>query len=123
VRAERLRESHRGRGFAFAERGRGDGGHVYILAVGSVPEAFEDLELDLRFVGSVQLEFIFTDAQFRGDLKNRLDFCRLRNVDIRGHGAQKLEFCRLEGKGGFFRSAGFSCSLPNGLPAGFLPPG
>ena len=54
VSAQRLTQANHGGAFAFAQRGRGDGSHVDVFAIGYILEPLEDLQADLGFVVSVE---------------------------------------------------------------------
>ena len=68
----RLGEADGGDRLALAQRRRGDGGDVDVLAVGLVLEAREDVEVDLRLVLAVQLEVVLLEPDLPGDVKNGL---------------------------------------------------
>ena len=82
MRAQRLTQTDRCSGLAFAERGGRDGGHVNVLAVRALGEALQDFQFDLGLVRAKEFEFAFFDAQFLRDLKNGFEFARLRDVNV-----------------------------------------
>jgi hypothetical protein len=59
-------------GHALAQRSRGDGGHVDILAVRNVNETFQDLQFYFGLVQFEKLEFFQQDADFLGNLGDGL---------------------------------------------------
>ncbi len=116
MRAQCLRKPHRGCGLAFTKRGGGDGGYINIFSIRAILEAFQNFKFDLRFVGTVQLKFIFADAQFSGDLRNWFDVGSLGDVNIGGDRAYKLQLGRFEFHSGF-RWRGFFDDFLNNLLA------
>ncbi len=50
VSAERFTQANHGGAFALAQGGRGDGGHIDVLAIGHILEPVEDLQANLGFV-------------------------------------------------------------------------
>jgi hypothetical protein len=78
-------------GHALAQRSRGDGGHVDILAVRNVNETFQDLQFYFGLVQFEKLEFFQQDADFLGNLGDGFDIGSQGNVKIRRYRADKLE--------------------------------
>jgi hypothetical protein len=66
--AQRLAEADGGGGFAFAQRGGGDGGDVDVFAIGAVGQALTDGELNFGFVGAVGDQLFGQQANFGGNL-------------------------------------------------------
>ncbi len=85
VRAQRLGNTHGGRGLAFTQWSGGDGGHVNVLAVLAFGKAVQDLKFDLRLVRTIEFKFAFLDAQFLRDPNDRLEFASLRDINIGWH--------------------------------------
>ncbi len=68
VGAEGLAQADGGRRLALAERRRGDGRHVDVVALGAVLEPVEDVEVDLGLVLAVEVEVVLAEAELSGDL-------------------------------------------------------
>src|SRR6185503_8356561 len=87
---ERHREPDGRRRLALAERRRGDGRHVDVLAVGAAREPLHERQRDLGLVLAVQLELVLLDAEAGGDLRDGLHARALRDLEIRHHGGSLL---------------------------------
>ena len=92
VRAERLAEPNRCRGFSLAQgRGR-DGGHHDVITVRSVFQTIHDREVHLRFGTPVQFQFIWKDACLGCDFINREGCGGLRDFEIGLHCGEEGSF-------------------------------
>ncbi len=72
-------------GLALARRGGVDGRHENQPAVFSAGEPFPQALLQLGLVPAVKLQFVFTDAQLRRNLRDGPQLCLLRDLNIRKH--------------------------------------
>ena len=82
-----LRERDRSRRLALAPRRRRDRGDRDQLAVGFRREAVEHREADLGLRAAVQLELVGLDPELRGDVDDRPQRGRLRDLEARRHRA------------------------------------
>src|SRR5215213_8468577 len=94
MRAECLAQSHGSCGLAFAKRSGGNRGHIDILTVRTFCQPFEDLQLDLGFVGAEQLQFVLTDPKLSRNLQDELELSRLRDLNIRRYRTQEFKLSR-----------------------------
>ena len=70
------------RGLAFARRGGGDGRTQDQLAVGTIGQAIQDVQVDLGLVLAVEIDVVLGQAQPRRDLDDRLEGSLLSNLDV-----------------------------------------
>ena len=82
---ERIAESDRGRGLAFAGGRRAQRRHQNQLAVGFVLQAVDEVEADLGLVMAVGFNACCRDAEAGGDLGDRLQGCALGDLDVGTH--------------------------------------
>ena len=84
--AQRLAEADRRGRFAFAQRRRRDCSHIDILALRAVLELFDNVEMDLGFVFTVEVEIVFGQTNLRGNFHDGSQRGGLRDIDIAGNG-------------------------------------
>ncbi len=83
---QRIAETDRGGGLAFAGRRRGDGGDEDQLAVGFVGKAVDVIQRDLGLVVAVGIEELIVDAELAlCNLGDSLEFGLLGDLDIGCH--------------------------------------
>ena len=80
--AQGLGQADGGDRLALAQRRRGDGGDVDVLAVGPVLEPLQDVQVDLGLVLAVELELVLEQADALGNLLDGLHLRGLRDVQV-----------------------------------------
>ena len=84
---ERIAQSHRGGGLAFARRRRGHRRHEDQLGIRTRRETVEVGQRNLCLVVALRLQGLVGNAEFfLGHLGNALHFCGLGNFDVGWHG-------------------------------------
>ena len=85
-RVKGIAEADRRGGLALARRGRGDAGDEHELALRRLRALLgQEVERDLRLVRAVGLQRPFGDPGARGDLRDRPQNGRARDLEVRGH--------------------------------------
>ena len=85
---EGLSEADSGHRLAFAQLGGRHGGDDHVSRLASAADPVQYIEMDLRFVPSVQIDLRICQSQLAAEVEYRSERCSSRNLKIAFHGYQ-----------------------------------